>query len=464
MTGGTLAMMTVGSVGYLGSAPATAEFGLASVFLYVLPAVVFLVPVSLVAAELASGWEGGVYNWVREGLSARMGLVAVWCQFSQTIFYYPALLAYVGSTLAYIADPTLAGNGIYTAAIIVVLFWSGVLVSSRGVGFVAELSSSGTVLGTLIPGAVLVVLAAVYLVQGHESAAPMNVHHLLPAWTGLASIVLVVNSFFTYAGIEINAVHVDELRDPGREYPRAMFLATLVVLAVFILPTLAISWVIPAHQISLTAGVMQAFNSLLRHFGLAFAVPVIAIALAVGALAGMMAWLDGPVRGAAATSDASRAICRPTSRRPNVRESSTNILTAQGVVITMIALLYAFIPTVSERILDLRRDGDAGVPDHVPADVHRRSQATASATGSRARLPRAGAWTAVHRLAAISSIVAFVIGFVAPSQLAHTSPVGYALLILAGILTIGILPPVLLLRFRKPTWKAPASPSRSSVP
>jgi hypothetical protein len=116
----------------------------------------------------------------------------------------------------------------------------------------------------------------------------------VPAWIGLASIVLVVNTFFTYAGIEVNAVHVDELRDPGREYPKAMFLATLVDLALFILPTLAISWVIPTRQISLTAGVMQAFDSLLRLFDLAFAVPVVAVALAVGALARMMAWLDGP--------------------------------------------------------------------------------------------------------------------------------------------------------------------------
>ena len=97
-----------------------------------------------------------------------MGLIAVWCQFAQTIFYYPALLAYVGSTLAYIVEPNLAGNGIYTAAIIVVLFWSGVLVSSRGVGLVSKLSSSGTVIGTLIPGAVLVVLAVVYLAQGNH--------------------------------------------------------------------------------------------------------------------------------------------------------------------------------------------------------------------------------------------------------------------------------------------------------
>src|SRR6516225_9460112 len=118
-----LALLTVGSVGYLGSAPALAVFGLASVFLYVLPALVFLLPVSLVAAELASGWPGGVYNWVKEGISAPMGLLAVWCEFAQTIFYYPALLAYVASTFAYVFDPRLAGNGIYNAVIIIVLFW-----------------------------------------------------------------------------------------------------------------------------------------------------------------------------------------------------------------------------------------------------------------------------------------------------------------------------------------------------
>src|ERR1700681_3834651 len=173
-----LALLTVGSVGTLGSAPPLAVLGLASVFLYVLPAFVFLVPVSLVAAELASGWPGGVYNWVREGISAPMGLLAVWCQFAQTIFYYPALLAYVGSTLAYVIDQRLASNGVYTAAIIIVLFWGGVLVSSRGVSLVAKLSSSGTVIGTLIPGAILVALAVVYLVQGNNSAVSIDVQHL----------------------------------------------------------------------------------------------------------------------------------------------------------------------------------------------------------------------------------------------------------------------------------------------
>ena len=46
-----------------------AVYGLAAVFLYVVPAIVFLVPTSLVSAELASGWDGGVYNWVSRGIS-----------------------------------------------------------------------------------------------------------------------------------------------------------------------------------------------------------------------------------------------------------------------------------------------------------------------------------------------------------------------------------------------------------
>src|SRR5689334_18997400 len=103
-----LAMMTTSSVASLRSAPSMAIYGLACVFLYIVPAIVFLLPTSLVAAELASGWSGGVYRWVGEGISDKAGFLAVWCQFAMTIFYYPTLLAYVASTFAYVINPALA--------------------------------------------------------------------------------------------------------------------------------------------------------------------------------------------------------------------------------------------------------------------------------------------------------------------------------------------------------------------
>src|SRR6185312_2967557 len=117
-----LALLIVGSVGDLGSAPAMAVFGLPSVVLYAIPAVVFLIPAALVSAELASGWKGGVYNWVSEGISPAMGFAAVWCQFAQTTFYYPAVLAYIASTLSYAFAPGLAHSGVYTTVVIIVLF------------------------------------------------------------------------------------------------------------------------------------------------------------------------------------------------------------------------------------------------------------------------------------------------------------------------------------------------------
>jgi amino acid transporter len=456
-----LAMLTVGSVGYLGSAPALAVFGLASVFLYVLPALVFLLPVSLVAAELASGWPGGVYNWVEQGLSAPLGLLAVWCQFAQTIFYYPALLAYVAGTLAYVIDPRLAGNGVYNAAVIIALFWGGVLVSSRGVTLVAELASGGTIIGTLIPGAILVALGIAYLVQANRPAAPMTAHQLLPAWNGLASIVLIVNSFFTYAGVEVNAVHVDELPNPGRDYPKSIFLAVALVLAVFIGPTLAIAWVIPARQITFTAGVMQAFNSLLTHFGVGFTVPLIAIALAAGALAGMLAWLDGPSEGLLRIGR-EQGFLPPYFQRVNGKGIEVRILAAQGTVITVIALLYAFIPSVSRAYWIF-----AAMATQVYLIMYvlmflaairlRRSQS------DHPRGYRAPALGLLCLLGALSSVAALVIGFIPPSQFGLSDPLVYAVLILAGILVIGIAPPLLMDRLRKPGWKVTSGGSAPTL-
>jgi amino acid transporter len=448
----TLALLTVGSVGNLGSAPPLAVLGLASVFLYVLPALVFLVPVSLVAAELASGWPGGVYNWVSQGISAPMGLLAVWCEFAQTIFFYPALLAYVAGTLAYVFDPGLAANGVYTAVVIIVLFWGGVLVCSRGQALVARLGSGGTGVGTLIPAAILVALGVAFLVQGHHPAAPMTARHILPAWTGLGSIVLVVNSFFTYAGVEVNAVHVDELRNPAREYPRSIFLAMALVLAVFIGPTLAISWVIPSAKISFTAGVMQAFDRLFTHFGIGFAVPLIAIALAVGALAGMITWLDGPSEG---LRDIGRAqgYLPPWFQQVNRQGIEVRIIAAQGGVITLIALLYAFIPSVSHAYwifaaLATQVYLIMYVLMFIAAIRLRRLQP------DHPRGYRVPALGLLCLLGLVSSVAALVIGFIPPSQFGRSDSLTYAGLILAGIVAIGLLPPLLMDRLRRPGWKA----------
>lgn len=457
----TLALMTTGSVASLRSSPTMAVYGLAAVFLYTVPAIVFLMPTSLVAAELASGWSGGVYRWVSEGLSGPLGLLAIWCQFAMTIFYYPTLLAYVASTFAYVINPKLAGSGIFTAAIIIVLFWTGVFVSSRGMKAVAKLASSGLVIGTLIPGSILVVLGIVFLVQGNGSEAPMNTGHVLPAWTGIASLVLIVNNFLAYAGMEMNAVHVSELRRPETEFPRAMFLAIGLVLLIFILPTLAISWVVPASQLSLTAGVMQAFSSFFGHFGVDFLVPVVALALIVASLGGMLAWLAGPSKGLLLIGR-EKGYLPPFFQRLNERGIQTNILVVQGAVTTLIACLYAFVPDVSEAywILSVMTTQVYLIVYLLMfvAAMRLRKNQPDHERGYRA--PALGVLCVVGFMA---SAMAFFIGFVPPSQFGGGNLGAYVALIAGGVLVIGLLPPFLLHRLRRPTWKT-AEPAAESQP
>ncbi|MFD6449298.1 MULTISPECIES: APC family permease [unclassified Nocardia] len=447
----TLALMTTSSVASLRSAPTMAVYGLACVFLYVIPAILFLMPTSLVAAELASGWQGGVYQWVSQGLSKPLGFLAVWCQFAMTIFYYPSLLAYVASTFAYIIHPSLASNGLYVAIVIITVYWAGVYVSSQGTKTVAGLSSMGLIIGTLIPGTLLVVLGLVFLAQGNPSAAPMDSSHLLPAWAGLASLVLIVNNFLSYAGMEMNAVHVSSLKNPAKEFPKAMFLAMALVLVIFILPALAISWVVPAASLSLTAGVMQAFDAFFAHFGIGFLTPIVGIALVAAAVGGMLTWLAGPSKGLLLIGR-SEGYLPPFLTRLNKHGVQQNMLVAQGVFTTFIALLYAFIPDVSSAYWIL---------SVITTQVYLIMYVLMFAAAAKLRRDdpdhprgyRAPALMALCALGAASSIAAFTIGFVPPSQFGSGSPWVYVLIVGGGLGIVGLLIPYLFYRNRRDSWK-----------
>ena len=448
-----LAMMTTSSVASLRAAPTMAVYGLACVFLYIVPAIVFLLPTSLVSAELASGYEGGIYKWVSQGISKPMGFLAVWCQFAMTIFYYPSLLGFVASTLAYVINPELASSGVWTALVIVVVYWTGVWVSSRGTSGVAGLASMGLVIGTLIPGVVLVTLGALFLGQGNPSAAPMDASHLLPAWAGLSSLVLIVNNFLSYSGMEMNAVHVGSLKDPGKEFPKSMFLAMGMVLLIFILPALAISWVVPADQLSLTAGVMQAFDAVFAEFGTQWLTPIFGIMLVAASLGGMLTWLAGPSKGLLLISR-EEGYLPPFLQRLNKNGVQQNILVTQGLLTTVIALGYALIPDVSSAYwifsvittqvylimyllmfvaaVRLRRND----PDH-PRGYRAPMLVGLCGTGLAA------------------SLAALLIGFIPPSQFGGGSGWTYFLIVGGGALGLGLLVPFLFYRFRKPSWKQP---------
>lgn len=234
-----------------------------------------------------------------------------------------------------------------------------------------------------------------------------------------------------------------------------MFLAVVLVLLIFILPALAISWIVPAQQLSLTAGVMQAFSAFFGHFDVAFLVPVIAIALIVASLSGMLGWLAGPSKGLLLIGR-EQGYLPPYFQRLNDEGIQVNILKVQGVVTTVIALLYAFIPNVSSAywifsVMTTQTYLIMYVLMFVAA-VRLRRLAPDHPRGFRSP-----ALLLVAGIGCLSSILAFLIGFVPPSQFGSGNTVGYVAIVLGGVAIVGLLPPLLLYRLRRPSWKAPAA-------
>ena len=309
-----------------------------------------------------------------------------------------------------------------------------------GTGGIAKLASSGLLIGTLIPGALLVILGVVYLLQGNSSAAPMDADHLIPQWTGIASLVLIVNNFLSYSGMEMNAVHVGSLRNPKSEFPRAMFFACGLVLLIFILPALAISWVIPAEELSLTAGVMQAFDAFFAYFDLQKLVPIVAIALVCASAGGMLTWLSGPSKGLLLIARR-EGYLPPFFQRQNENEVAVNILVVQGAVTTVIALLYALVPSVSSAywILSVMTTQVYLIMYllmFVAAVKLRSSQPDVE------RGYTAPALKFICVVGFVASAAAILIGFVPPSQFENGSTAAYVGLILAGTVLLGLLPAV----------------------
>jgi amino acid transporter len=140
----------------------------------------------------------------------------------------------------------------------------------------------------------------------------------------------------------------------------------------------------------------------------------------------------------------------------NANGVQVRILVAQGVVITLIGLLYAVIPTVSRAYWVF-----AALATEVYLIMY--VLMFIAARNLRRRQPehprgyRTPALIPICAVGALASVAACVVGLLPPSQLGHANTPTYVLALLAGVLVIGVLPPVLLYRLRRPQWKVGSS-------
>lgn len=295
-----MAMLTVCSVFSLRNLPSMAEYGWAIVFFLLASALFFFIPSALVSAELASAYpeRGGVFVWVREAYGPRMGFLAIFMEWVQNLPWYPAATTFVATCIAYIFDPSLAQNRWYIFFMVVALLWIATLMNFRGMKLSVFLSNSGVLVGTIIPGFFLISIAATYIMSGRPLQVPFDGGAaLLPDLSTPKQWMLLAGMMVSLSGMEMSSVHVTNMKNPTTAFPRAIFIAALIILFLSVFGSLSIALVVPSSELSMSAGVCQSFETMLKALGFSWFTPILATLLAYGALASVVTWMNGPSRG-----------------------------------------------------------------------------------------------------------------------------------------------------------------------
>ncbi|WAM24310.1 MULTISPECIES: putative glutamine/gamma-aminobutyrate antiporter GadC [Myxococcus] len=459
----TLAIMNVTAVVSLRGMPAEAEYGLTSIFYYTFAAVFFLIPVSLVAAELATGWpeKGGVFRWVGEAFGPRWGFLAIFLVWIESTIWFPTVLTFGAVALAFVGpnqtwDKALSSNKFYTILIVLGLYWAATFVSLRGLKTSSKISKWAGLIGTIIPAALLIVFGLTYLASGRPIQIQLGWDKVIPDFSQFGNLVLAASIFLFYAGMEMNAIHVVDAKNPSRTYPLAILIASVTTVVIFVLGTLAISVIIPKTQINLTQSLLVSYRDFFNAFGMAWLSPAIAVALFLGVLGSVTVWVSGP---SAALGVVGRAgYLPPFLQRRNRHGAPSHILIVQGMVVTFLALMFVILPSVQAAYQILSQlTSTLYLLMYMlmfSAAIYLRYSEPHTQRAYRVPGGEVGMWV-IGGAGLIGALVAFVLSFIPPSQIKVGSPMTYVLILIAGNILFVAIPLILYAR-RKASWRTAA--------
>lgn len=299
-----LTMMNVSMVAGLANDVQQSFYGLASVTYFAIGAICFFIPTALVAAELASGWSnrGGIFRWVGEGLGKGWGLTCLFILWFQTMLNFGMGIPSFTATIMfytpnYDAAVKFAQNPQHELLIMtgwIILYWVLAYLATKGVKTFSNLAKYGVIIGSLIPLAVMVILAIVWVAQGHTPAIPMTPKDLIPKWNGMSTLALAAGVFFSYTGIDMNAAHIKQLKHPEKDFTKAMFISIILAFLIFVVGTVIIAMIIPEKQINVLYTLYSVFRILGSTIGMPWLYMVLVWALLCNTIAMVVTNMAGP--------------------------------------------------------------------------------------------------------------------------------------------------------------------------
>jgi APA family basic amino acid/polyamine antiporter len=188
--------------------------------------------------------SGGQYVFSRYALGEYAGFIVGWSDWISTCGSAAAVSLLIGQFSGALY-PSLEGKAVFIAAVVAIVFavlqWRGIIWGSTTQNITSSLKAL----------AFLGLVAAVFIIGG-QNLSTATVTHSVPGGFALgAAIVLSLQSvIYTYDGWAGVIYFSEEVSDPGRDIPRALFGGVLLVIAIYLLVNVALIYVLPISQIA----------------------------------------------------------------------------------------------------------------------------------------------------------------------------------------------------------------------
>ncbi len=447
----SLVILMIAAIDNIRNLPAAALFGSSLILFFILAALLFLIPVSLVAAELSSAFPktGGIYHWVDRAFGKKMGMAAIWLQWVNTVIWYPTVLSFIAGTLGYLIHPGLVENKTFLITFILVVFWGLTLFNLKGVYLSAIVNNACCLFGSMVPLCLLIGLGAIWVLKGEPLQITFALKDFVPPINSSTSWVSLIAIMASFTGMELAGVHVNDIKDPQRNFPKAALISCLFIFFSMTLGSLAIAFVIPEKEINLISGVMQMVDGFFKAFHLEPLTPIVGGLIVIGSIGLLINWLISPAKGLlhAAESGFLPAVFAKT----NKDGVAYNILFAQATIVTLMCFLFLFEPNVGAFYWFLTAISTelymimyalmfaAALYLHY---THQDRKDTFKIPGKTI-----GIWL-VCLLGAIGSLATIIVSFIPPDNVQYDSHLQYLVTIVIGNI-LCICPLAIFYRYRK---------------
>lgn len=221
--------------------------GLSVVFSWIFLLIAYIVPYALISAQIGTTFihdGGGLATWIRHTTNDTWGYVISWIYWSSTLPYLVDVSNSVIVAMSWLilGDNSLSAHmstqwfGIFTFLVILIFI------------LLENLFTRSLEVMSLIGGAAMFFMAVLFvcmagagLAKGFPIATqPFNLHAFMPHFSThyFATTGLLI---FATSGAELGATYIQQLRNPKKQFPKAMWMLAIMTGFLVIFGTLALA-------------------------------------------------------------------------------------------------------------------------------------------------------------------------------------------------------------------------------